>query len=189
MTTKFFCGSGFYGLDKYRLNRGSRTPAWSLHFGGIFVLLATFSGHATAGLGAAPLPTSSPQLSQSLQLSPSGSGAKTLASPRPAAYTAHETGLESGTTIKEYATAAGVVFAVQWRGPVLPDLEDLLGTHFATFRAEAQKSRAAGRRGSPMTVTTDTLIVNSTGRMRNFVGWAYAPGLVPADVSIKDVLQ
>ena len=153
------------------------------------VVLATCGGNAVAGLGKEPLPTSLPQLSQSFQASASVSGVKILASPRPSAYTVHASALESGTAIQEYATPAGVVFAVQWRGPVLPDLDDLLGTYFATFRAEAQKSRAAGRRGSPMTLTTDALMVNSTGRMRNFAGWAYAPELVPADVSIKDVLQ
>lgn len=184
MTINFYRPGFFYRL----------TPAEVLRAGvmQLMLMLVMCWGDAMAGLGKAPLPISSPQLaqpSQSSQTSRSESGAKILASPRPTAYTVHESALESGTTIKEYATAAGVVFAAQWRGPVLPELDDLLGAYFVTFRAEAQKSRAAGRRGSPMTVATDTLIVNSTGRMRNFAGWAYAPGLVPADVNIKDVFQ
>ena len=190
MTINFYRPGFFYRL----------TPAGVLRAGvmQLMLMLVMCWGDAMAGLGKSPLPISSPQLaqpsqpsqsSQTSQTSRSESGARILASPRPTSYTVHESALESGTTIKEYATAAGVVFAVQWRGPVLPELDDLLGAYFVTFRAEAQKSRAAGRRGSPMTVATDTLIVNSTGRMRNFAGWAYAPGLIPADVNIKDVFQ
>jgi Protein of unknown function (DUF2844) len=147
-------------------------------------------GSAVAALGQSP---ANPVAKIALQAGPSGSpgpsGARLQATVRPANFTVHETGLESGTTVTEYATTSGVVFAVQWRGPVLPDLDGLLGTYFAAFKKEAQQARAAGRRGSPMTVVTDALVVNSTGRMRNFAGWAYAPGLVPSDVAIKDVLQ
>ncbi|MDP3617683.1 MAG: DUF2844 domain-containing protein, partial [Rhodoferax sp.] len=40
-------------------------------------------------------------------------------------YLLHETLLQNGTNVREYATPAGVVFAVTWRGPVLPDLSAL----------------------------------------------------------------
>lgn len=183
MTMKF-CRKSFYRSTPARLLQAA-------------MALAMCCGNAVAALGQGHLPGAqgSPVRPAQTLVSPSGSGPKIQASPRPGsftdanAYTVHESARENGTIIKEYATAGGVVFAVQWRGPVLPDLDALLGTYFAAFRAEAQQARAAGRRGSPMVVATDTLVVNSAGRMRNFSGWAYAPGLVPAEVAIKVVLQ
>ena len=116
-------------------------------------------------------------------------GAKLRAAVRPDAYTVHESLLDSGTTVTEYATPAGAVFAVSWRGPVLPDLNALLGEYFKAFTEEAQQARTAGRRGSPIAMDTGALVVRSNGRMRNFFGSAYAPALVPADVNVKDALQ
>ena len=101
----------------------------------------------------------------------------------------HKSELDSGTTVREYATPEGVVFAVSWRGPVLPDLNALLGEYFKALRHQAQQARAAGRRGSPLGVESDALVVRSNGRMRNCFGSAYAPGLIPVDVNIKDVLE
>ncbi len=104
-------------------------------------------------------------------------------------YTTRETLLENGTTVREFATSANVVFAVTWRGPVLPDLGALLGDYFKTFKAETEQARALGKRGSPVTIQRSDLIVSSNGRMRNFFGHAYAPALIPTGVNINDVLQ
>jgi hypothetical protein len=104
-------------------------------------------------------------------------------------YTSHPIQLENGTLVQEYATPTGVVFAVAWRGPVLPDLSLMLGEYFSRFKAETDQARALGKRGSPVNLVSDKLIVRSSGRMRSFVGYAYAPELVPAGVNINDVLQ
>ena len=161
--------------------------------------LALAFGNAMATLGQAP---SNPAGQAPLQVEPSRPaatatlapasavpGAKLQAAARPGTYTVHESVLDSGTTVTELATPAGVVFAVSWRGPVLPDLNALMGEYFQAFRQQAQQGRSAGRRGSPLAMENDALVVRSNGRMRNFFGSAYAPGLVPADVNIKDVLQ
>lgn len=104
-------------------------------------------------------------------------------------YSIHVTQLESGTEIREFSNSLGVVFAVSWQGPVLPDLTELLGGYFKTFKAAAEQTRASGRRGGPMGLVRDDLVVSSNGRMRDFFGYAYAPNLIPTGVSIKDVLQ
>lgn len=104
-------------------------------------------------------------------------------------YLLHETELQNGTNVREYATPAGVVFAVTWRGPVLPDLSALLGDYFIAFKAETDLARLLGRRGSPVHMAGTDLVVSSSGRMRNFFGYAYAPALIPAAVNIKDVLE
>ncbi|HEY5581431.1 MAG TPA: DUF2844 domain-containing protein [Rhodoferax sp.] len=150
------------------------------------LLLAISAGAATATLGQ----------------SPSVAGAAAASSAVPAAkiqavtpvapsslYTLHEVQLENGTSVREYATPAGIVFAVSWQGPVLPDLSDLLGTYFNTFKLEAERVRLTGRRGGPVSIQQSGLVIQSSGRMRNFFGHAYAPALIPAGVNIKDVLQ
>lgn len=104
-------------------------------------------------------------------------------------YTVHEVQLESGTIVREFATAAGTVFAVSWLGPVLPDLSVLLGSHFNTFLRETEQARVAGRRGAPVNMDRDGVIVRSTGRMRNFSGHAYVPALIPTGVEINDLFQ
>ena len=124
--------------------------------------------------------------------SSSATPAKRLAAastPLSGLYTVQEVVLETGTSVQEYSNAAGVVFALVWRGPVLPDLSVLLGDYFNTFKTEMEQARAQGKRGSPATVARDKLVVHSSGRMRNFSGYAYAPDLIPAGVNIKDVLQ
>ena len=104
-------------------------------------------------------------------------------------YTSHPQQLDNGTVVQEYATLAGLVFAVTWRGPVLPDLSLLLGEFFSGYKLETDQARALGKRGSPVNVTSKKLIVRSSGRMRSFAGYAYAPELIPAGVNINDVLQ
>ena len=104
-------------------------------------------------------------------------------------YTVQETRLENGTNVQEYATPTGLVFAVAWQGPVLPNLDMLLGNYFNTFKLETDQARLLGRRGASVDMSRDGLVVRSSGRMRNFFGHAYATDLVPAGVSIKDILQ
>jgi hypothetical protein len=82
-----------------------------------------------------------------------------------------------------------VVFAVAWRGPVLPDLSDLLGNYFDTFKREIDQARATGRRGGPVNIQRADLVVQSNGRMRNFFGHAFAPTLIPAGVNVNDLLR
>lgn len=108
---------------------------------------------------------------------------------RSALFTLHPLQLENGTLVQEYATPTGVVFAVSWRGPVLPDLSLMLGEYFSRFKGETDQARALGKRGSPVNLVSDKLVVRSGGRMRSFVGYAYVPKLVPAGVNINDVLQ
>ena len=144
--------------------------------------LALTAAPAPAALGQAPsvAPPSSAPAARALAASPvTGTSL----------YTSHPLQLENGTLVQEYATPAGLVFAVSWRGPVLPDLSLLLGEFFSGYKLETDQARALGKRGSIVNVVNRKLIVRSTGRMRSFAGYAYAPELIPAGVNIHDVLQ
>ncbi len=105
------------------------------------------------------------------------------------AYSVYESQLENGTTVKEFTDANGVVFAVSWKGPMLPDLQGLLGRHFEAFDTGAKRARKPGSLGAPLAITQDQVVIHSNGRMRHFFGHAYTPGQVPAGVNINDLLQ
>lgn len=104
-------------------------------------------------------------------------------------FSVHETQLETSTVIKEYARRDGLVFAVSWRGPVAPDLHQLLGTYFPLFKQAQEEPLNAGKRGSPLILTKDGLVVQASGRRPHFFGYAYTTHLVPPGISIKDVVQ
>lgn len=149
------------------------------------LLWAAGAGEVMATLGQAPLAFPASTVAR---VAP----AKKLVSPSnpsSALYTLHEVQLENGTRVQEFATPAGIVFAVAWRGPVLPDLSALLGNYFQTFKAETEQVRLSGKRGSPANIQRDDVVIRSNGRMRNFFGYAYAPDLIPAGVRMTDVLQ
>lgn len=152
----------------------------------IGLILACSMGQAMAALGQAAAHTPPPSASLPALAAKKFSTTPVAQSLR---YTLHEVQLENGVSIREYATPAGLVFAVSWRGPVLPDLNALLGDYFKIFKHETEQARMNGRRGSPVNIERDGLVVRSNGRMRNFFGHAYVPDLIPVGVDIKDVLE
>jgi len=106
-----------------------------------------------------------------------------------AGVTSQSTQHPNGTTVVEYAAKDGIVFAVTWQGPVLPDLPAQLGTFFPQFRDELQRLGSGSRLASVLNLRTVDLVVHSQGRMRHFSGYAYAPSLVPAGLDVLDVVQ
>ena len=146
------------------------------------LLLATAPSPVLAALGQSPtvaVPSAASSGARMLAVKPAASGQ----------YTVHEVLLSSGTTVREFTDPAGSVFAVSWKGPVLPDLNALLGSYFATFKAQTDQTRRAGIRRAPVNMERDGLVLQSMGHTRNFFGNAYAPALVPTGVSINNVLQ
>jgi uncharacterized protein DUF2844 len=98
-----------------------------------------------------------------------------------ALYTVFEIQMPSGTVVREFVSPDGVVFAVVWQGPSLPDLRQLLGSHFAQF------ARADGGGAGPRVIEQPGLMLYAGGRMRAFLGRALVPGLVPKGVSLEDI--
>src|SRR5271165_796332 len=50
-------------------------------------------------------------------------------------YSIQEISAETGMQVREFLNQDGVVFAVSWSGPALPDLQQILGAHFAEYSA------------------------------------------------------
>jgi hypothetical protein len=82
-----------------------------------------------------------------------------------------------GVTVTEYANAAGTVFAITWKGPFKPDLQQLLGAYFAPYLRAA---KAQTPQLNLSQVRGEDIVVHSAGRMRGFFGVAWVPSLVPA---------
>lgn len=149
-------------------------------------LMGLAAGPSMATLGQAP------SRSAASIAPPPVSGARLMAVTPAAAsslYTVHQVQLDSGTLVTEFASPAGVVFALTWQGPVLPDLSALLGDYFKTFKAQTERSRLVGQRNASVSMALDGLVVQSSGRMRHFFGSAYAPDLIPTGVHIHELLQ
>jgi hypothetical protein len=101
-----------------------------------------------------------------------------------ARFTVHELKVPSGTAVREYVAPTGLVFAVTWGGPSMPDLRQVLGTYFDRY-VEAAAARRF-RRGS-LLLQLPGLTVQSTGHMRAFAGKAYLPEAIPPGVTPEDI--
>ena len=152
--------------------------------------LALATSGAMAGLGGAPLTASALGADAgAVKLRANEAMKSSAASGSAGLYTLNRLQLASGTTITEYVNKSGVVFAVSWLGPVLPNLSHLLGTHFPVFKSESDRLRQVGKRGGPVSLNAAGLVVVSSGRMGHFSGFAYKDALIPAGVNADDLLN
>lgn len=100
-------------------------------------------------------------------------------------YVMRDTTLATGTHVREYVSGSGLVFAVTWDGPFLPDLKALLGNYFDTMVAESAATPRAGH--SRMSVNRPEVVINSGGHMRAFEGSAWIAAAFPAGFTADDV--
>jgi hypothetical protein len=90
--------------------------------------------------------------------------------------TSHARLLPSGVRVVEYVDRRGLVFAVTWSGPFLPDLRALLGRHFSAYTLQQQRQPSLH---APVVVRTSDVVIVSAGRMGAFQGHAWLPQRVP----------
>lgn len=101
-----------------------------------------------------------------------------------AKFTVQEMTLPTGTTVREYITPQGQVFAVAWKGPFKPDLRQLMGTYFDRYVEAAQTGRGGH---SASRIALPDLVVHSMGHMRAFAGHAYLPAMLPSGVTESEL--
>jgi hypothetical protein len=99
-------------------------------------------------------------------------------------YKFHQITSPNGTVVREYVSPAGLVFGIAWQGPFMPNLQQLLGSYFTELQTARSGVR---RRGGPLVVQTDKLVLVSGGHMRSYHGHAYVPSLLPSNVSAEVV--
>ncbi len=96
----------------------------------------------------------------------------------------HEITLADGSSIREFETPGGIVFAVVWSTRFKPDLAALLGAHAASYAAAASEAlRAPGIRRHAELRRGD-LVVHSTAHLNSYVGKAWLQSLVPEGVHV-----
>jgi hypothetical protein len=102
-------------------------------------------------------------------------------------YTLHEIRTSTGVAVKEYLAPSGRVFAVSWRGPVHPDLRQLLGPYFDEYVQAIRQQREQRHGHGPLLIQHAGLVVQVSGHVRGFVGKAYVPQQMPAGVHAEDL--
>jgi Protein of unknown function (DUF2844) len=101
-------------------------------------------------------------------------------------YDVHEITTDSGMRVREFLTRNGIVFAVTWSGPAMPDLSRLLGTNFAVYTKALTELNQSGLHRS-LRIASSELVVESGGHLRAYVGRAYLPALIPAGTPTSDL--
>ncbi len=97
-----------------------------------------------------------------------------------ASYTVSTLTLPSGTVVKEFSHGA-IIFGISWQGPFMPDLRQLLGSHYNAYVTAAHAGTG------PAHVDIPGLVVRSDGHMRAFSGQAYLPDQLPSGFLPSDI--
>jgi hypothetical protein len=156
----------------------------------IFVVLAFLwqaapAAGLTAGLGesAPSLPSDRKVVHSALQNSSADSSASQ--------YTLYTVTTDGGTSVNEYASPQGTIFAVTWRGPMPPNLQQLFGTYYAQYQvavaAAAASDSASQGDHRHQNLSNDDLVVTATARQRYYRGRAFVRSLVPSGVVVDDL--
>jgi Protein of unknown function (DUF2844) len=98
-------------------------------------------------------------------------------------YDIHEMQTPAGTTIRQFVSPAGRVFAVTWQG-FSPDLRQLLGEHFDEYMTAATQN---SHRGRGVHIEIGDMVFESGGHMRYVVGRAFLRSQLPSGVSTHDL--
>lgn len=163
---------------------------------GIALLWLPLHAFATLGGDAASIDADRAALGPATAATASATASASAASQAPASTpppslpgtTIQTLTLNTGTIVREYLSTAGVVFAVSWDGPVLPQLKQLLGPdNFEQYTGAMNTARSqSGSRGYA-NVSLPGLAVESAGHMGAFFGRAWLPASLPAGITAKDI--
>jgi len=107
-----------------------------------------------------------------------------LLAPAQNSVTVRESKTLTGTIVREFLNANGIVVAVAWNGPTLPDLKQLLGVHFEQMTPGVKVNPHSHRHA---VIHQDKLVIESHGHLRAFYGRAYLPTALPAGFTINDI--
>jgi hypothetical protein len=102
-------------------------------------------------------------------------------------YSVYEVRIPTGTIVREFISPSGVVFAVAWQGPLIPELQHFLGAYFQEYRdaLHARKPLSFSRR--PVMLRLNDLVFENSGHVGAFSGIAYVPQAVPTGVVISEL--
>ena len=102
-------------------------------------------------------------------------------------FDVHQMQSATGTTVREYVSTTGQVFAVAWEGPWMPDLRQVLGPYFDAYQRNLAVARNSRRSHGPITIRAGDLVVQIGGHPRAFAGRAYIDRLVPTGMQLETI--
>jgi len=102
---------------------------------------------------------------------------------RAAQYSVHELSSPDGSRVRQFVGPHGRVFAVSWNTLHKPDLSGLLGTSFADYRNAARHAADRGGIQRQFRHTGTDLVVQNSGHLQVYAGYAYRPSLLPAGLT------
>lgn len=94
--------------------------------------------------------------------------------------------IDNGISVHEFVDAGGLVFAVRWSGPAVPDLRVLLGRFFTAYTAGLATLANPGRQRAIQVVSAD-LVVRTGGHLRAYTGLAYLRDRIPPGTVIENL--
>jgi len=98
-------------------------------------------------------------------------------------YLVYTQTLTSGTIVQEYIAPSGIIFAISWSGPSLPNIQAIFGNYYANYLSAAEKSRRS------IYTSSESLVIQSTGMMGAFQGFAFLPKLAPTGFTVNNLPQ
>jgi len=152
-----------------------------LRQGALVCLVVSPVAHAALGGDA-----QSVQTDRSIMGATSNAAAQTLNAVQ-GPYTVQSLTLSSGTVVHEYLSTNGIVFAVTWQGPVMPNLQQILGSYMSGAADAVKAYRVLHPGIGPVSVSTDNFVIQAGGHMGVYVGRAYLPSALPAGVVLSDI--
>lgn len=110
-----------------------------------------------------------------------------LRSVRSNSFQVQELRSPTGVVVREYVSPQGRVFGVAWEGPWMPDMRQLLGSHFEQYQQALQSSSVNRMGRKPLRIDLPGLAVHLAGHPRSFTGQAYLPDMMPTGTTAEDV--
>jgi predicted dithiol-disulfide oxidoreductase (DUF899 family) len=94
-------------------------------------------------------------------------------------YAVHELKSTDGSRVTQYVASNGLIFAVRWHTLYKPDMSSMLGTSFTTYTGAARVAAQRGGMQRQFLHQGSDLVMQSSGRMNVYSGFAYRPSLLP----------
>lgn len=97
-------------------------------------------------------------------------------------YQVHDISLADGSSVRQFASPSGQVFALAWRSHLKLQLQPLLGQYFSGYSAARMASAKGHGFARQSMLTEGALVVHESAHMGMFAGLAYVRHLVPEGV-------
>lgn len=102
-------------------------------------------------------------------------------------YAVHELTMADGSRVQQYVAGNGRVFAVRWDTLYKPDLSAMLGSSFPDYNNAAHEAAKRGGIQRHFRHEGADLVVQSSGHLHVFSGYAYKRSLLPQGLSLQSI--